>query len=1285
MQALSSWEVTRGCVSFGRVARDPRVLVEMVMLFTLRQFASLVRRCVGETRRGRRRQQGGRALWLERGIERLESRAMLADLGGAVRQMIDVAGLTPDDPAFFGPLAGVTVELDNGSQAVTDASGAYSFSNVATGLRTVSVVLPTGFLGTTAQSLSYTVNVGSNDVPGLNFALAERNQAIVQNLFELVIQRPAAAEEFTAAVDRLNAGGSVSAEFGRLIRSTEFSTAIKPVSGFVQAMLPGVLEIGMVRASGHQQRLGIQQDATIQGIMATQAFVDIHGNTSLLTNADYVRFLYRELHNRSPSSRQLKQAVTRLDSGTSRGQVALDVVGLPAFQARRELQRSAQAAITYAAVLGREATQAEINSFKRSSIGSVALAGRLARSQEFLDLDGYTSTAIWDVMSTSLTPPVAPLDRLQLYNPDTQKFDLPVTAGSITSSLSAPRNLYVYSHGWSPGYSEQVMLSSTPSNPLRSWAAVPNGLPARGLGLERLESRLIQAAIATDLHPAEAVRDALLAGVERIADMGTEGTVAVFGADAVSVLQDSEQKTIVAAGFLGSGRVVAAAKTGFVEFSNDTIHDTRRFYENVLEWVSQGKGFDARIVTDIASAESWLTSHGYTSVSLRDDWQASLSDADLLVTNLVAASGEQQQSLGAFLAGGGGIFAGYNGWAFSYASLTPITSGGNAVLREAGLSWTDDVSWAFDGMLIRGLAVNNASSAAETMNRPGDPSAFERQASLHAVRATFASVPASDERLVSISQHILDQASALVPSPSTPVGDPIDRWRLQVEATVLAHLPVDVLFAHRTAEGFGTIAHDAPRISKDVVVRASKANAAAQWLSTGVYAAPGEVVTVTIPSGLVGQGWTLKVGSHTDDVSGSESYARMPFGVSRDFTITGTSARIGSVYGGMVYVVKPQTTASASYRLTFSNAVAAPTFVLGRTSDLQWRRKIRDLPAPYAELVCSRLIITLRSEDIRQLGNPSKVMRYWNSQLAAQDALVGNSRRTRPERINDDLQISAGWMHSGYPVMAFDRNLANMVDSDPGDDWGFFHEFGHNLQSEAWTFATEVEVTVNILTMRAFDSAGTKPRDDWAAMWTSTGRAGLIDAFVGGGRDRGLDARLSLGAYAQLRKGFGWRAFADFFEQYRSADESELPANDQAVRDQWVIQFSRVTGRNLGPFFQAWGFQASQSALDAVADLPMWSLIEAVSPNPVLVMPRDTSIVIDPRSGFSDILVQGMSIAFSPSRFSRWLVANSDGSHTFTPPAGFSGRVRLPFVVRNQFGGEASGKVTVLVTRDLPV
>jgi hypothetical protein len=410
------------------------------------------------------------------GVERLEQRAMLATVSGSVQRSVDAIGLMPDDPLFAG-IPGVTVQLRNQAgtllaQQVTDSSGNYSFPGVTAGSRKISAVCPSGFLGTSAQSLSYDLTVGVADVTGLTFALASRSQAIAQNLYELVLQRPPTADELAASVSRLNAGQPVPQELGRLLRSPEFSAVIRPVAGFTDAMFPGVLPIEIVRASGQQQRLGITPAASFQGIMSSQPFVATHGDTSQLANGDYVRFLYRQLLGRSPAPVPFRSAVNQLATGTSRGQLALNLVNTSAFQGRGNLTKQYRGAITYVGMLGREANPGEIRAFAAGDGNAVQLARQLSRSAAFRNLTGYTSTATWDVMAmaSSLARSVSPLSRLQRYNPTTQKFDLPVAAGSIASTAAAPKNVYFISHGWAPGKSEAVLLGSTPGDPLKSWA-----------------------------------------------------------------------------------------------------------------------------------------------------------------------------------------------------------------------------------------------------------------------------------------------------------------------------------------------------------------------------------------------------------------------------------------------------------------------------------------------------------------------------------------------------------------------------------------------------------------------------------------------------------------------------------------------------------------------------------------------------------------------------------------------------------------------------------------------
>ena len=56
----------------------------------------------------------------------------------------------------------------------------------------------------------------------------------------------------------------------------------------------------------------------------------------------------------------------------------------------------------------------------------------------------------------------------------------------------------------------------------------------------------------------------------------------------------------------------------------------------------------------------------------------------------------------------------------------------------------------------------------------------------------------------------------------------------------------------------------------------------------------------------------------------------------------------------------------------------------------------------------------------------------------------------------------------------------------------------------------------------------------------------------------------------------------------RGSDLGPLPKTDDEKRDQWMVRFSRATGKNLGPFFQTWGVPTSQAARDSIQEMPGW-------------------------------------------------------------------------------------------------
>ncbi|MFZ9941899.1 MAG: M60 family metallopeptidase [Luteolibacter sp.] len=437
------------------------------------------------------------------------------------------------------------------------------------------------------------------------------------------------------------------------------------------------------------------------------------------------------------------------------------------------------------------------------------------------------------------------------------------------------------------------------------------------------------------------------------------------------------------------------------------------------------------------------------------------------------------------------------------------------------------------------------------------------------------------------------------------VRDETEKRLLRIAGEYLNKLPADKVPPHpRAADLFGRIPEGAQRVSRSLSIDPSTD----RWHSTGLYAAPGEVVKVDVPASWIGKGIKVRLSGHIDNIPQTKDMARLPSPVSRVFEIKETSTNVASAFGGAIYIDMGKKPIKAPpFEVQISNALIAPTFKLGTTTAEEWRETQRRAPAPYAELICSRVAFSVPSEWVRDLDDPSELMRYWDRVVELHDQLGGMSHlRSYRERVNVDVQISLGLFHSGYPMQGPQDHCRKMVDlaglREQGN-WGWFHELGHEAQrrpDRAWgynnpyTFDNSVEVTVNLFSSHAYDKLRITPKGGWA--WTVNPE--LVAAMA----RKAIDAKTPyaeakvgtrLAMYLQLRDAFGWEAIQAVLKSYSDdecANPEKLPKSDQSKRDEFFVRMSRAVNRDLSPFMQKlWGIEISEEAKKLVSDLKPWT------------------------------------------------------------------------------------------------
>ncbi|WP_198405751.1 M60 family metallopeptidase [Chitinophaga caeni] len=373
------------------------------------------------------------------------------------------------------------------------------------------------------------------------------------------------------------------------------------------------------------------------------------------------------------------------------------------------------------------------------------------------------------------------------------------------------------------------------------------------------------------------------------------------------------------------------------------------------------------------------------------------------------------------------------------------------------------------------------------------------------------------------------------------------------------------------------------------------------WLSTGFYAAPGELVKVVVPDNV--DGASIQIGAHTDNVSAKYPLLRAGVIYTRKLLVPGVNY-IRNIYGGNIYIL-PSKPSDKKVTFTFSNVCKSPDFVLGETSDSEWKELLRRSNVPVFEMRSKRVVFTFYRKVMLSLldkFNAEEVMKLWDEAiekdynewygLSDEPADIIDQAPTTQHRFVLDIQISLGSGHSGYPCMAYLDWHDTFIDTAlirDGASWGAFHEFGHNFQMGSiwsWGGADGLgETSNNLFVFKIANRYGRKPRRiyqedfvqpalDWAAQAVGSRRFSEVK-----------DVFQRLVPFVQLFQRYGYGMMTYIASEGRREPRPFLI--NEAKKNFFFVKASEYAQTNLKPFFDHWGIVVSPSAVDEVSHLPL--------------------------------------------------------------------------------------------------
>jgi Peptidase M60, enhancin and enhancin-like/N-terminal domain of M60-like peptidases len=381
---------------------------------------------------------------------------------------------------------------------------------------------------------------------------------------------------------------------------------------------------------------------------------------------------------------------------------------------------------------------------------------------------------------------------------------------------------------------------------------------------------------------------------------------------------------------------------------------------------------------------------------------------------------------------------------------------------------------------------------------------------------------------------------------------------------------------------------------------------------TGYYLAAGDIAKVTVPQSMVNskEKFVIQVGANVHDKTVKSTIAR-PYRVDNKFPIVSTVTEIANPNGGGIYIDVPYLSAAGNnVKITIQNAVPAPFFsftALKKMSNEQWQNTQRNNPAPWADFVSDKFMMTLPTSWIYNYADPVALMEDWDKKMDVVSDLVGRNRVRNNQilYLTVDTNLQGNAYGIAYPTGNNTYNPGEPTDGNnknwyliPGKDfWDTeFHELGHaQLFSN---FPGEGEASVNLLSAAVsnklygvdIDTALGKSmanrlhigRPEAAINWmvTPNFRAGKAMDITHSTTDEVQYQQRGYAKYVEVAALFGWDKLEKFYLEENRAFRQEVVAAGAGLSgvDSRILRMSISAGVDLTPLIHFWGVQPVEAA-----------------------------------------------------------------------------------------------------------